>query len=202
MRAALVCVLVSFATVVIALSPGAEGATTGAHGGDPVGTPLSFLGIAITVSVAFATMVVRDAGQVRMDTEDLRSLIENALDRGEHQRALDLSEEALRLSPKSVRIHLDHAWLLSRLHRPADALACLERDPLRDDPDALLLGARVAWAEGAREEAARKLARAVELAPLVLVEMDEDPTLRPIMDADGAREVVEATRRRLEGRSE
>lgn len=106
--------------------------------------------------------------------------------------------EAERAARGMQRNHLGRAWLLIRMGRTKEALAVLDEASLRDHPDALLLGAEVCHAMGAGEEAVRRLARALHVAPLLLIEIDGDPELLPLVESDGAREVVLDARRRLE----
>jgi hypothetical protein len=124
-------------------------------------------------------------------------LAERAADAEDYELAAAYAKQARALSPTSRRLALDHAYYEAERGARDDAWRALEDPLLRDDPDAALLAMRLHLDEGREDAAAERLVRALELAPLTLLDVERDPATERLLARPEVRAAVERARRML-----
>lgn len=129
--------------------------------------------------------------------DDYSRLGEIAADGERYAEALEWVRHARALSPTSRRLALDEAFYTSMTGDAAAALRILQDPLLSTDPDACLFRSRLLMDRGEHDEAAQATIDALELAPVVLLDIETDPQYAGLLARPDVKRAVRAARRKL-----
>jgi hypothetical protein len=129
--------------------------------------------------------------------EDYARLADEAADAEDYSRAAELAAEGRKRSPTSRRLALDHAFFTGQAGELDAAIRLLDDPLLRTDPDALLLLARLNLKRGHDDAAAHALVHALQAMPLILLDIDDDPTYATIVHRGAVRDAIRKARQQL-----
>jgi hypothetical protein len=131
-----------------------------------------------------------------IDTEAYARLADDAADAEDYDRATRFAALARRQSPTSRRLALDHAYYESKLGRDDEALRILSQRVLADDPDAHVFRARLLQQKDP-QSAGQALVRALELAPVLVLDLETDDTIATLLNREDVRDAIRRAHRQV-----
>lgn len=159
---------------------------------------LLFLAIGTVLGGSAAYRVhKRRRGKPRLDAEAYARAADSAADADDHERAAKLYEFAREESPTSVRLTLDHAFAVAQAGHVPGAIRILDKSLAGNDPDALCLLARLHTQNGDPARAEAALVRALDADPILILDIEGDAELEPLLARDAARAAARRAHRAL-----
>lgn len=143
------------------------------------GFPTLLAGLVGVVLAGGATWLVTKFHRrhgVHLNADEYAHLADEAADADDYARAAHFAREARNASPTSRRLALDHAYYCMKAGRREEALGILADRLLAESADARLLQSRLLIQTDANA-AAIALTRALELAPVLVFDVEGDAEL-------------------------